>query len=105
MTERLQAVPHERTDKRLGSYERELTTRVDTLGLEVPRDSNGTFQTELFERYQHSEKALVTTLMKMVVQGISTRRVKKITDELCGKQFTRSTVSRLTKRLDKLVKQ
>lgn len=76
---------------------------MGTLELEVPRDRKGTFETELFDRYQRSEKALVTTLMKMVVQGVSTRRVKKITDELCGRRFTKSTVSRLTKRLDKQV--
>ena len=42
--------------------------------------------------------------MEMVVQGVSTRRIKKITTELCGREFSKSTVSRLTKRLDKQVK-
>jgi len=62
--------------------------------MEVPRDREGTSQTALFERYQRSEKALVLALMQMVVQGVSTRRVKKITTELCGHEFTKSTVSR-----------
>ena len=88
---------------RNGSYTRQLTTRVGTLDLEVPRDREGTFQTHLFDRYQRSEKALVLALMQMVVQGVSTRRVKKITTKLCGREFTRSTVSRLCEGLDEQV--
>jgi transposase-like protein len=107
MTDHLGAGSGERTDSRSGyrngTYERKLTTRVGTLELEVPRDRDGTFQTELFQRYQRSEKALVTTLMQMVVQGVSTRRVKNITTELCGREFSRSTVSRLTKDLEEQV--
>jgi transposase-like protein len=76
---------------------------VGTIELEVPRDRDGTFQTSLFERYQRSEKALVLALMQMVVQGVSTRRVKKITTELCGREFSRQTVSRLAEGLDEQV--
>jgi putative transposase len=104
MTEHLGADRYERNEDRSGyrhgSYERELTTRVGKLTLEVPRAQDGSFSTELFERYQRSEKALVLALMEMVVQGVSTRRVKKITTKLCGHQFTKSTVSRLTKGLE-----
>jgi len=100
MTEHLGAEPGEQTDDRRGyrngSYERKLTTRVGTIELEVPQNREGTFQTALFQRYQRSEKALVLTLIQMVVQGVSTRRVKDITTELCGREFSRSTVSRLT---------
>lgn len=107
MTDYLRAEPGERTDDRRGyrngSYKRKLTTRVGTLELEVPRDREGSFQTELFERYQRSEKALVLALMKMVVQGVSTRRVKKITTKLCGREFSKSTVSRLTEDLGEQV--
>ena len=107
MTDHLGASPEERTDDRQGyrngSYKRQLTTRVGRLELEVPRDRDGTFQTELFQRYQRSEKALVLALMQMVVQGVSTRRVKKITTELCGREFSSSTVSRLTEDLDEQV--
>ena len=108
MTEHLGAEPGEQTDERRGyrngSYERELTTRVGSLTLEVPRDRDGTFQTKLFERQERSEKALVTTLMQMVVQGVSTRRVKKITTELCGREFSRQTISNLTGKLDEQVR-
>jgi transposase-like protein len=107
MTEHLGAGPEERTDDRQGyrngSYNRKLTTRVGTLELEVPRDREGEFQTALFQRYQRSEKALVLALMQMVVQGVSTRRVKEITTELCGREFGKSTVSRLSKDLDEQV--
>jgi len=107
MTDHLGAEPGQRTDERRGyrngSYQRQLTTRVGTIKLEVPRDRSGTFQTALFQRYQRSEKALVLALMQMVVQGVSTRRVKKITTELCGRKFSSSTVSRLTEDLDEQV--
>ncbi len=107
MTEHLKATPGEQTDDRRGyrngTYERKLTTRVGTIELEVPRDREGTFQTALFQRYQRSEKALVLTLMQMVVQGVSTRRVKDITTELCGREFSSSTVSRLAEELDEQV--
>ena len=107
MTEHLGAEPEEHTDDRRGyrngSYERQLTTRVGTIELEVPRDREGTFQTALFQRYQRSEKALVLTLVQMVVQGVSTRRVKDITTELCGREFSKSTVSRLAEDLDEQV--
>jgi Transposase and inactivated derivatives len=102
MTEHLGAGPGEQTDERRGyrngSYEQQLTTRVGSLNLEVPRDRDGTFQTALFERYQRSEKALVTTLMQKVIEGARARRVKDITTELCGREFTRQTVSNLTER-------
>lgn len=107
MTEHLGAEPGEQTDDRRGYrngyYQRKLTTRVGTIELEVPRDREGTFQTALFQRYQRSEKALVLTLMQMVVQGVSTRRVKDITADLCGREFSSSTVSRLTEELDEQV--
>jgi len=107
MTEHLKAEPGEETDDRRGyrngSYERQLTTRVGRIDLEVPRDREGTFQTALFQRYQRSEKALVLTLMQMVVQGVSTSRVKEITTELCGREFLKSTVSRLTEDLEEQV--
>jgi transposase-like protein len=108
MTDHLGAAPEERTNGRAGyrngSYERDLTARVGRLQLEVPRDLwGGTFSTELFDRYQRSEKALVLSLMQMVVQGVSTRRVKKITEELCGRRFSKSTVSELTKGLEEQV--
>jgi len=89
-----------RTGYRNGSTPRTLTTRVGTLTLQVPQDRAGTFSTELFARYQRSEQALVTTLMEMYVQGVSTRNVAAITEELCGTSVSKSQVSALVGRLE-----
>ena len=100
----LQAGKNERTSGRLGyrsgHYPRTLVTRVGRLDLRVPQDRHGHFSTELFARYQRSEKALVTALMEMYVQGVSTRRVKTITEELCGHEFSASAISELNVRMD-----
>lgn len=61
------------------------------------------FSTELFQRYQRSEQALVLALMEMVISGVSTRDVARVTEELCGTQFSASTVS-VCKKLDPIVK-
>lgn len=90
MDEALQAGKGERTESRLGyrcgSYPRTLLTRVGRLELRVPQDRQGRFSTQVFERYQRSEKALVLALAQMYVQGVSTRKVKAITEELCGQR-------------------
>jgi putative transposase len=108
MVETLQAAKGERTGGRLGYrsgyYERKLITRVGTLELRVPQDRQGRFSTELFERYQRSEKALVAALAEMYVQGVSTRKVKSITEELCGHGFSASSVSAVVKTLDDRLK-
>ncbi|MCF6476978.1 IS256 family transposase, partial [Nonomuraea sp. MG754425] len=82
----------DRTALRNGYYERGLTTRVGKLTLNVPRHRDGSFSTELFTRYQRSEQALLLSLMEMVIQGVSTRKVANITEELCGTEFSKSTV-------------
>ena len=105
MTRALAAAPGERTPDRsgyrAGHYPRSLVTRVSKLELRVPRDREGRFSTELFERYQRSEQALVGALAEMYIQGVSTRKVKAITEELCGHRVSASTISRINKRLDK----
>lgn len=104
MTEALAAEKGERTEGRLGYrsgyYSRALITRVGTLELRVPQDRGGRFSTELFERYQRWEKALVGTLAEMDVQGVSTRKVKAVTEALCGHSFSASSISAINKRLD-----
>jgi len=109
MTETLQARPGERTSERLGlrsgSYSRTLITRVGKLELRVPQDRQGRFSTQLFERYQRSEKALVSALAEMYVQGVSTRKVKAITEELCGHAFSASSISDINKTLDEQLAQ
>ncbi|HSS96008.1 MAG TPA: IS256 family transposase [Terriglobales bacterium] len=90
----------QRQGYRSGYYQRKLITRVGVLELRVPQDRQGRFSTEVFERYQRSEKALVGALVEMYVQGVSTRKVKAISEELCGHEFSASTVSQLNKKLD-----
>src|SRR5437588_5123463 len=85
---------------RAGYYGRTLVTRVGKLELRVPQDRQGRFRTEVFERYQRSEKALVGAMAEMYVQGVSTRKVKAITEELCGHEFSASTISRINQSLD-----
>ena len=105
MDEALGASRGERTDTRRGYrsgyYTRSLVTRVGKIELRVPQDRQGHFSTEVFERYQRSEKALVSCLAEMYVQGVSTRKVKQITEELCGHAFSASTVSNINKSLDR----
>ena len=106
-TEQLRAEPYERSEERQGyrngTYPHQLTTRVGNLTLRVPRLRNGKFSTEMFARYQRSEQALVLAMMEMVINGVSTRKISHITEELCGTQFSKSTVSELCKNLDPLV--
>jgi putative transposase len=106
-TETIGAQKYERTEERKayrnGSRERSLKTRIGTITLDVPRLRSGEFPHELFERYQRAEQALVLTMMEMVLQGVSTRKVTKITEELCGTSFSKSTVSQLCKGLDETV--
>ncbi len=104
MTEHIGAAPYERAENRRGhrnGYKpRALRTRVGTLNLSVPQDREGTFSTRLFCRYQRNEKALVLALMEMYIEGVSTRKVKEITEELCGISFSKSLVSSLASSLD-----
>jgi len=104
MDEALQAGKHERTAERLGYrsgyYRRNLITRVGKLALRVPQDRHGHFSTAVFERYQRSEKALVAALAEMYIQGVSTRKVKAITEELCGHEFGADSISQINKKLD-----
>ena len=99
MTEVLQAEQHEWTSGpagyRRGYDVRTLMTRVGTLQLRVPQDREGQFSTEVFARYQRSERASVCTLAELTVQGVSTRKVKATTEQLCGHSVSASTVSRL----------
>ena len=100
----LQAEPYERTDERTGyrnGYKpRILKTRVGRIELSVPQDREGRFRSELFARFQRSEKALILALQEAYLQGVSTRKVTKITEQLCGTSFSKSHVSDLCQELD-----
>ncbi len=103
-SEQLQAEPYERSEDRRGyrngNRNRRLHTRIGSITLSVPRFRSGEFSTSLFTRYQRSEQALVLAMIDMVINGVSTRKIKSVTEELCGTSFSKSTVSSLCKLLD-----
>src|SRR6202000_239842 len=90
---------------RSGYYGRTLITRGGKVELRIPQDRSGRFSTELFERYQRSERALVAALAEMYVQGVSTRKVKAITGELSGHSFSAPSISTINKRLNQSLAQ
>ncbi len=104
MTELLGAAKSERTGRRGGYHsgysERALMTRVGRIELRVPQDREGRFSTAVFERYQWTEKALVAAMAEMCFQGVSTRRVKAVTEELCGYSVSAATISTVVAKLD-----
>ena len=107
--EQLQADPYERTEKRTdsrnGFRDRELNTRIGTITLHVPRHRNQPFKTMIFENYSRSEAALIASMAEMVVNGVSTRKVSRVMETLCGTSYSKSAVSDLCKDLDKEVNQ
>ena len=92
-----------RTDSRNGTRARRLTTRVGTIVLEVPRHRSAPFETMVFESYRRSEAALVTTMAEMVVGGVSTAKVGKVMREICGREFSKQSVSAACATLDSAV--
>ena len=106
-TAQLGAEPYERSvtrsDSRNGSRNRNLNTRIGTITLAVPRHRNVPFHTLVFDNYSRSEAALVTTMAEMVVNGVSTKKVARVMETLCGKSYSKSTVSEACKGLDKAV--
>lgn len=107
--EKLKAEPYERsaerTDSRNGSRDRDLNTWVGRITLQVPRHRNVPFKTLVFENYSRSEAALVAGMAEMVVNGVSTRKVSRVMETLCGTSFSKSAVSDVCKDLDKAVKE
>jgi len=102
----LQAGPHQRTAERDGHANgfkpRSLATSLGKLGLQVPqvRDSTTPFRTSLLESGSRVDRALKAAIAEMYLQGVSTRRVTKVVEELCGTQISSTQVSRLTSELD-----
>ncbi len=100
----LGANKYERTEERRGyrngTYERQVKTRVGCITLSVCRDREGTFQPQLFARYQRNEKALVMAIIEMYFKGVSTRKIEPILEELCGLEISKSQVSELTKEME-----
>lgn len=108
-TEQLKAEKYERseerTDSRNGTRTRQLITRVGTIDLVVPRHRDVPFRSLVFDNYKRSEAALVASMAEMVVTGVSTRKVAKVIETLCGTSFSKSAVSEVCKDLDKAVEE
>ncbi len=104
MDEALQASKSERTAGRLGYragyYDRMLVTRVGHIELRVPQDRQGRFRTEVFERYQDAARKRYWRRCWRCLLGITLKKVKTITEELCGHEFSSSTISRIVQKLD-----
>ena len=106
-SDQLQAEPYERTDERTdnrnGYRDRSFTTRIGRITLHVPRHRNQPFKTMIYDNYSRSEAALIASMTEMVINGVSTRRVTKVVETLCGKTFSKSAVSDLCKDLSEAV--
>jgi putative transposase len=103
------AAPYERTAERRdyanGFKQKCLRTRLGDLVVRVPLVRNGDFYPHALERGTRSERAFKLALAEMYVQGVSTPKVKAITEHLCGFEVTSSQVSRATAELDEQFKQ
>lgn len=89
----LQACPYERSDERRdyrnGYYERDLTMSIGKIKLKVPRTRNGEFSPSVFEKYARCDQALVLSMVEMVINGVSTRKVTHIVEQLCGENISK----------------
>lgn len=103
----LGAAPHERTDQRIGyanGYkDKTLDLRVGRTTVQVPQTRDSSFYPQSLEKGTRSERALKVALAEMYVQGVSTRKVAAITEQLCGFTVTSSQVSRAAQELDGLL--
>ena len=100
----LGAKPYERTEDRVdvsnGFKPKTVKTRYGALSLLVPQTRNSDFYPNCLEKGLRSERALASALAEMYIQGVSTRNVTKILEEMCGLQVSSSQVSRCVKQLD-----
>src|ERR671933_2151807 len=101
--------PYERSTERQahanGFKDKTLQTRLGTLTLAVPQVREGGFYPQSLEKGVRSERALKLALAEMYVQGVSTRKVAAITEQLCGFEVSSSQVSRAARALDEELEQ
>lgn len=106
-SEHLCAAPYERSETRIGYAngfkDKRLKTRLGELSLKVPQTRGGEFYPQSLEKGLRSERALLLSIAEMYVQGVSTRRVKRIVEELCGMEVSSTQVSRAASELDELL--
>jgi len=100
----LGAQPWERSEGRQGYANgfksKTVKSRIGELTFAIPQVRDGSFYPSALERGLRSERALKLALAEMYIQGVSTRKVAKITEELCGFEVSSTEVSRCTKLLD-----
>ncbi len=100
----MQAEPYQRTPQRAaqanGYKPKTMTTRVGKITFSVPQVREGGFYPQALEKGLRSERALVLAMAEMYVQGVSTRKVKAITEQLCGVEVSAAQVSRAAGQLD-----
>lgn len=101
--------PYERSENRRGQANgfkpKSVQTRVGSLDLSIPQVRDSSFYPSSLEKGLRSERALKVALAEMYIQGVSTRKVAKITEQLCGFEVTSSQVSRAAKELDGVLEQ
>ena len=103
-SEHLQAAPYQHSEERRGYANgfkpKAMRTRVGEITFAVPQVREGGFYPQALEKGLRSERALTLALAEMYVQGVSTRKVKAITEQLCGISITSSGVSQAASQLD-----
>jgi putative transposase len=94
-----ECTPHRR-GYRNGSYTRDLVTPTGRIeDLKVPRDREGEFHTQAFERYNRNAPEVAEALTQMFVSGVSTHKVGEVAEKLMGVGPSASAVSRLNQTL------
>ncbi|HUI88351.1 MAG TPA: IS256 family transposase [Anaerolineales bacterium] len=100
----LHAEPYQRTSEREGYANgfkpKTMRTRVGDITFAIPQVREGEFYPQALEKGLQSERALTLALAEMYVQGVSTRKVKAITEQLCGVSISSSAVSQAASQLD-----
>ncbi len=95
---------HERSDSRQGyrngTYARGLKTKAGSIVLNVPRDRDGFFCPQLFEKFKRIDKALALIIAEMFLDGLGTRKIDKLALELFGEELSKSSVSRIVVSFD-----
>ncbi len=106
-TEQIGAERYERAGERLyrnGTRPRTLNTRLGTIDLKIPRPREGGYIPSFIEERKRSEKALVAAVVEMAINGVSTRKVERVIQELGVVGMSKSQVSVLCSQLDGVVK-
>ena len=101
------AAAYERTAERRahanGFKPKTVKTRVGELDVSIPQVREGGFYPSALDKGMRSERALKLALAEMYVQGVSTRKIARVTEELCGFEVSSSDVSRASAELDELL--